>query len=432
MSTRISIVVGAQWGDEGKGKITDFLSGDADYVVRFHGGNNAGHTVVLSDKRYRFHLLPSGVLRRNVISVIGNGVVVDPAVLLDELSYIAADTKLTADLLVSERAHVIMPYHIAMDAALTKHQGQLAAGSTGRGIAPACADKYYRHGIRMGDLLEPHILREKLERSFDFNSRILHTVFNSPFRLTFEEVFAVSLDHGQRLRPYITDTEYALSCAYASGKTVLYEGAQGVSLDPDHGLYPYTSSTNSVAAYASVGSGLGYNCRARIVGVAKPYLTRVGAGPLPSEMPPSLANQIRKAGDEFGTTTGRPRRVGWADLVQLRQAVRVNGITELAFTKLDILSALDRIELCVAYDIGDEHVDEMPANLSRIRVAKPVLKTFDGWPNITKQHFEKLAMVGYVALPQALRTYLEFIAEAVGCPISLLSYGADRKDTIVR
>ncbi len=424
-ASQITIVVGAQWGDEGKGKITDYIAHDMDYVVRFQGGNNAGHTVCVDDKMYKLHLIPSGVLYPQAVSVIGNGVVIDPKVLIDEIQQLK-NNGINPNLRISERAHVIMPYHIAMDTALSDHQAALGAGSTKRGIAPVCADKAYRHGIRMGDLLEPELFKEKLKKSYDFNAMILEKVFGQPPGVTFDETYTTYLTYGQELKHYITDTEVLLYQALQSNKKILFEGAQGMSLDPDHGVYPHTTSTNNVASYAGVGAGIGlYGRSVRVVGLVKAYVSRVGTSPFVTELDGDLAHTLREKGNEYGTTTGRPRRVGWLDLVQLRQAVRASGLTEIAMTKLDILAGFSEINVCVAYNIDGDIVTEMPASLSKIRRAKAVYETLPGWSDLPESADEN-------ALPDEVKNYMRFVEEKICCPIRIVSLGPERGQTIER
>ena len=369
--SKITAIVGAQWGDEGKGKITDFFAGEADYVVRFHGGNNAGHTVVVDNKTYKLHLIPSGVVYGEPMSIIGNGVVVDPKVLLDEIAYIKKKG-IEPKLMVSDRAHVIMPYHIVLDGVLSGHQGSLAAGSTRRGIAPVYADKMYRNGIRMIDLLEPEILNEKLEKGYGFAKGLIEKLFGQRLNITQNEIFDSYSSYGQKLKDYITDTALELYNAHKTGKAILFEGAQGISLDVDHGIYPYTTSSNTAAGHISTGTGVSFRDINRIIGVVKAYLSRVGEGPLPSEINGDDAHILREKGNEYGTTTGRPRRVGWLDLVQIRQAVRVNGLTEIALTKLDILNGFEELSICVAYKIDGQRIMEMPASLNQFRKSTAV------------------------------------------------------------
>lgn len=424
MKSQITIIIGTQWGDEGKGKVTDLIAQNMDYVVRFHGGNNAGHTIVANGRTLKLHLLPSGLLSPNATTIIGNGVVVDPKVLLQEITDLK-NLGININLHLSERAHVIMPYHIAMDGALTGQQGNLAAGSTNRGIAPVYGDKMYRHGIRIGDLLEPEIFKEKLAKSYSFNVNILYKVFNNNFNQSLDKMYNEYLQYGQLLKQYITDTELELYQAYKNNKQILFEGAQGMSLDPDHGMYPHGTSSNNVADYAGVGSGLGLNCEKRIIGIMKAYVSRVGNSPFITELTDEVGTTIREKGAEYGTTTGRPRRIGWLDLVQLRQAVRTSGLTEIAVTKLDILSDLTEIYLCNAYDIDGNVVTEMPASLEKIRKAKPILNKFSGWKNFGTPN-------NFTELPTELKGYLEFIENNINCPINIISFGPDRKDTIIK
>ena len=318
--SKITAIVGAQWGDEGKGKITDFFAGESDYVVRFHGGNNAGHTIIVDDVTFKLHLIPSGIVYGTPISIIGNGVVVDPKALLNEIAYVK-EKGINPKLMVSDRAHVIMPYHIALDSVLSGHQGELAAGSTNRGIAPVYADKMYRNGIRMIDLLEPEVFREKLEKGYAFAVGIIVKALGSSFNNSIDEIFDTYIQYGEELKKYISDTSVELYNAHKSGKSILFEGAQGISLDVDHGIYPYTTSSNTAAGHISTGTGVSFRNVNRIIGVVKAYLSRVGESPLPSEIHGGEADTLREKGGEYGTTTGRPRRVGWLDLVQVRQAV---------------------------------------------------------------------------------------------------------------
>jgi len=428
---QITIVVGSQWGDEGKGKICDVLASSMNYVVRFHGGNNAGHTLAVNGETYKLHLIPSGVLSKKTTLVIGTGVVIDPKVLLEELSELKK-RGITPTLLISERAHVIMPYHITMDEGLSGHQGKLAAGSTKRGIAPVYADKAYRHGLRMGDLLDPKLFSEKIEKSYSFNVGIVKHLFNIPFDRTVADITKEYLEYGKKLAKYITDTELELYHAAQKHKTMLFEGAQGMSLDPDHGMYPHTTSSNNIASFAGVGGGFDNNDRKRIIGVMKAYLSRVGNSPFPSELPEAEAKKLRDKGGEYGTTTGRPRRVGWLDLVQVRQSVRMSALTDIAITKLDILGGYKKIPVCVAYSINGKRVSEMPASLSQLRVAKPIYTMLPGWGEMDHKTIDQLAKKGYKALPAAIKNYIAFIEKGVRCPLNIISFGSDRHHTIER
>ena len=426
-TSKITAIVGAQWGDEGKGKITDFFAGESDYVVRFHGGNNAGHTIVVEGKTFKLHLIPSGIIYGGPMSIIGNGVVVDPRVLLEEIEYIEGKG-IDPKLMVSDRAHVIMPYHIELDGALSNHQGDLAAGSTRRGIAPVYADKMFRNGIRVIDLLEPNVLMEKLTKGYSFAKGIIENVLSKRIESSVEEIFDSYCSYGERLKPYITDTSVELYNAYKNNKSILFEGAQGISLDVDHGIYPYTTSSNTAAGHISTGTGVSFRDIGRIIGVVKAYLSRVGESPLPSEMHGSEAEALREKGGEYGTTTGRPRRVGWLDLVQVRQAVRVNGLTEIALTKLDVLSGFESIKVCVSYDVNGENILEMPASLSQYRLAKPVYESLPGWDSLPDKIWGK----GFGALPETLKEYIKFVEDQIDCPVKLISVGPQRHETILR
>ena len=425
-SSKITAIVGAQWGDEGKGKITDFFAGEADYVVRFHGGNNAGHTVIVNGETYKLHLIPSGVLYDHPTSIIGNGVVIDPAALIKEIKYLqtkGVDPKLK----VSDRAHIILPYHIEMDIALTQYQGNLAAGSTKRGIAPVYGDKMYRHGIRMIDLLEPEVFKEKLEKAFNFNLTIIKA-FGHSSNLNKDKIYNEYVKFGEFLAPYISDVSVDLYNSYQKGESILFEGAQGISLDVDHGVYPHTTSSNTVAGHISSGTGVTFGKISRIIGVTKAYLSRVGQSPLPSELDGIEAKTLRDKGGEYGTTTGRPRRVGWLDLIQVRQAVRTNGLTEIVLTKLDILSGFEKIPVCYAYKVKNKIITEMPASLSDFRNAKPIYKNLKGWGELTPDMIEK----GFSALPQTLRDYVKYIEDQINCKITIISMGPQRHETILR
>ena len=425
-SSKVTAIVGAQWGDEGKGKITDFFAGEADFVVRFHGGNNAGHTVIVDGDTYKLHLIPSGVLYKHPTSVIGNGVVVDPAALIKEINYLK-DKGVTPKLKISDRAHVIMPYHIEMDIALTKHQGELAAGSTKRGIAPVYGDKMYRYGIRMIDLTEPDVFSEKLDKAYSFNQTIIEA-FGHKIEQNKKSIYEQYIEYGEILSPYISDISVDLFNAHKKGGSILFEGAQGISLDVDHGVYPHTTSSNTVAGHVAAGTCVSFRNINRIIGVTKAYLSRVGQSPLPTELSGVEAETLREKGGEYGTTTGRPRRVGWLDLVQVRQAVRTNGLTEIALTKLDILSGFSSLPVCHSYKVNSREIKEMPASLSQFRSAEPVYETLEGWGELTPDMIEK----GFNALPNTLQAYVQYIEDQVDCPVSIISMGPQRHETIIR
>ena len=425
--SKVTVVVGAQWGDEGKGKITDYFARQADYVVRYHGGNNAGHTVIVDGSEYKLHLIPSGVLYDHPVSVIGNGVVIDPKALLKEIDYLN-NKDIKPQLHISDRAHVIMPYHKQMDAALTNHQGKLAAGSTMRGIAPVYADKMFRHGIRIIDLVDTDILNEKLKKAYQFNSNLINAISDQVIKEDEKSIFNEYIEYGKQLSPYIKDVSLELYHAQQNGKAILFEGAQGISLDVDHGIYPYTTSSNSIAGNIATGTGVSFRDINRIIGVTKAYISRVGIGPLPTELPVEQGDYLRKKGKEYGTTTGRPRRVGWLDLVQVRQAVRVNGLTEIALTKLDILSDNGDLSVCTSYNINDQQEQEMPASLYKFRSAEPVYQTLPGWGQLSDDMAEK----GYDSLPKNLKHYVKFIENQVSCPVTIISIGPERHQTIIR
>ena len=426
-NSNVTVIVGAQWGDEGKGKITDYFARQADYVVRYHGGNNAGHTVIVDGSEYKLHLIPSGVLYDHPVSVIGNGVVIDPKALLKEIDYLN-NKDIKPQLHISDRAHVIMPYHKQMDAALTNHQGKLAAGSTMRGIAPVYADKMFRHGIRIIDLVDTDILNEKLKKAYQFNSNLINAISDQVIKENEKSIFNEYIEYGKQLSPYIKDVSLELYHAQQNGKAILFEGAQGISLDVDHGIYPYTTSSNSIAGNIATGTGVSFRDINRIIGVTKAYISRVGIGPLPTELPVEQGDYLRKKGKEYGTTTGRPRRVGWLDLVQVRQAVRVNGLTEIALTKLDILSDNGDLSVCTSYNINDQQEQEMPASLYKFRSAEPVYQTLPGWGKLSDDMAEK----GYDSLPKNLKHYVKFIEDQVSCPVTIISIGPERHQTIIR
>ena len=421
------VVVGAQWGDEGKGKITDFFASESDYVVRFHGGNNAGHTVIVNGKTFKLHLIPSGVIYGEPLSVIGNGVVVNPKALINEIGYLK-NKGIEPKLIVSDRAHVIMPYHIALDGALSNHQEDLAAGSTNRGIAPVYADKMYRNGIRMIDLLEPDVFNEKLSKGYNFNKGLIENALGRSLDYTKKEIYETYIEYGKILKPYISDVSLELFEAYNKGKNILFEGAQGMSLDVDHGIYPYTTSSNTAAGHVSIGTGVSFKSVNRTIGVVKAYLSRVGESPLPTELKDKTADYIRESGGEYGTTTGRPRRIGWLDLVQVRQAVRVNGLTEIALTKLDVLNNIDELMICNSYKIDDREIYEIPASLSEYRIAKPVYQKLKGWKDIPDNIWDK----GFSKLPREIKEYISFIEERVNCNVTIVSVGPQRHETIIR
>lgn len=420
------VLLGAQWGDEGKGKVTDLLGGRVDYVVRYSGGNNAGHTVVTPDgQRYALHLMPSGVLSPGAVTVLGNGVVIDPKVLLAEMDGLAARGVDVSRLLISGDAHLIMPHHRALDRVVERYLGPARIGTTGRGIGPAYGDKVARTGIRVQDLLDPGILRQKLELVLRERNQILAKVYNRK-AIDAAVVATEYLAYAERLRPHIADTRAVLWDALAAGATVLMEGAQATMLDLDHGTYPFVTSSNPTTAGACVGTGIPPTAISQVIGVAKAYTTRVGSGPFPTELSGDAGAHLRKVGEEYGTTTGRERRCGWFDAVVGRYAVRVNGITDLVVTKLDVLSGLERVPICVAYEIDGERVDSMPTTQTGLHHAVPVYEELDGWwEDISKARTE-------ADLPANARRYLARIEELCGAPVSVVGVGAGRDAVVTR
>ncbi|OCG76380.1 adenylosuccinate synthase [Microbacterium sediminis] len=419
------VIVGVQWGDEGKGKATDLLGDRTDWVVKFNGGNNAGHTVVIGDEKYALHLLPSGILSPGVNAVIGNGVVIDLEVLFAELDALSARGVDISKLKVSASAHLITHYHRTLDKVTERFLGKKQIGTTGRGIGPAYADKISRVGIRVQDLFDESILRQKVEGALDQKNHLLVKVFNRR-AITVDEIVDDLLSYAERLRPMVADTGYLLDEALKRGEVVVFEGGQATMLDVDHGTYPYVTSSSATAGGAATGSGVGPNRLDRIVGIVKAYTTRVGAGPFPTELFDEQGDWLRAKGFEFGTTTGRPRRVGWYDAPITRYATRINGITDLVMTKLDVLTGLEQIPVCVAYDVDGEIFDEVPVNQSDFHHAKPVLQHFPGWSEDISgcRTFEEL--------PQTAQDYVLALEAMSGTRISVIGVGPSRDAVIVR
>jgi len=418
------VLLGAQWGDEGKGKATDLLGDRVDYVVRYQGGNNAGHTVVIGDQKYALHLLPSGILSPNVIPVIGNGVVIDPAVLLTEIKGLNERGIDTSKLKISTNAHLITPYHRTIDKVSERFLGKSKIGTTGRGIGPAYADKINRIGIRVQDLFDPSILKQKIEAALHDKNQILIKVFNRK-GITVEEVLDEYLGYAQVLKPYVVDTALLLDQALKSGKNVLLEGSQGTLLDVDHGTYPFVTSSNPTAGGASTGSGIGPTKITRVIGILKAYTTRVGSGPFPTELFDADGDALRKIGGEVGVTTGRNRRCGWFDAPIARYAVRVNGLTDFFLTKLDVLTGWEKIPVCVAYEVDGVRVEELPASQTDFHHAKPIYEYLPGW----KENISKAKSVE--DLPNNAREYVKFLEKVSGVPISAIGVGPGRDETIV-
>ncbi|NJR51522.1 MAG: adenylosuccinate synthase [Leptolyngbyaceae cyanobacterium CSU_1_3] len=418
------VVIGAQWGDEGKGKITDLLSNSADVVVRYQGGVNAGHTVVVKDQTFKLHLIPSGILYPETECIIGCGTVIDPKVLIEELDQLEKLNISTANLLISETAHVTMPYHRLIDLASEERRGSHKIGTTGRGIGPTYADKSERTGIRVIDLMNPDMLRKQLNWTVSYKNVILEKLYNLP-PLDPEAVIAEYLEYAERLRPHVVDSSLKIYESIRRKRNILFEGAQGTLLDLDHGTYPYVTSSNPVAGGACVGTGIGPTAIDRVIGVAKAYTTRVGEGPFPTELHGDIGTQLCERGAEFGTTTGRQRRCGWFDAVIGRYAVRINGLDCLAITKLDVLDEMEEIKVCVAYEIDGQHCEDFPSNSRVFARCQPVYKTMPGWKRSTEdcRSLDDLP-------PQAL-DYLKFLAELMDVPIAIVSLGASRDQTII-
>ncbi len=415
-----TVVLGTQWGDEGKGKFTDLLASDVDFVVRYQGGHNAGHTIVIGEDRFALQLVPTGILNSHVVPVIGNGVVIDPKVLLEEVEVLIRRGVDTSRLIISGAAHLIMPYHQELDRLTERYLGKNKLGTTKRGIGPAYADKASRIGIRVQDLLDEKIFSQKLEVVLKEKNQILAKVYN---RLPLDEgkILSDYLDvYAPKLAPMISDTVGILHRAYKEGKEILLEGAQATFLDLDHGTYPFVTSSNPTAGGACTGSGLGPRQIDRVIGVAKAYLTRVGAGPFPTELEGDMADLLVERGLEFGTNTGRKRRTGWFDLVLLRQAVALNSVSEIAITKLDILDVFPEILVATEYDVDGERTSDLPYHQSDFHKASPIYKSFDGWmEDLTKVTSKK-------ELPYNARAYISFLEEQLEVPISLVGTGPER------
>jgi len=421
------IAMGAQWGDEGKGKLVDWLAPRADYVVRFHGGNNAGHTLVVDGEQTVLHVVPAGILDPDTINLIGPGVVVDPEILLGELDALTKRGVLRdpSRVRVSGRAHVILEWHRALDRAREERARGRAIGTTGRGIGPAYEDKVARRGIRIADLLDAKSLRETIERLAEQkNFELVEFYGGEPVDV--EAVTERAVEWGRRLAPFVDHTERTLEHALRDGKNVLFEGAQGTFLDIDHGTYPYVTSSNCVAGAACTGAGIGPTRIDRVLGITKAYTTRVGGGPFPTEETGARGEELRKRGAEFGATTGRPRRCGWLDAVMLREAATVNGFTALAVNKLDVLSGLDEISIAIAYRVDGKRVDEFPMTLGEIERAEPVYESHGGWTEKISdcRHFEEL--------PAAAQAYVNRVEALAGVPVELISVGPGRDATIAR
>ena len=419
------MLIGAQWGDEGKGKATDLMGSDVHYVVKFNGGNNAGHTIVIDGEKYALHLLPSGILTPTCTPVIGNGVVIDLEVLFREIDGLEGRGVSTSKLVVSANAHIIAPYNRTLDKVTERFLGSRKIGTTGRGIGPTYADKMSRNGIRVQDLFDEHILEQKVEAALELKNQILTKIYNRR-AITVEEVMAELLPYAERLAPMVTDTSLLLEQALDAGQNVLLEAGQATLLDVDHGTYPYVTSSSATAGGACTGSGIPPTRVSRVIAILKAYTTRVGEGPFPTELFDDNGEFLRKTGAEYGTTTGRPRRCGWLDTVIGRYATRINGVTDFVITKLDVLTGLDTVPICVAYDIDGVRHDEMPANQSDFHHAVPIYEEMPGWwEDIT-------ACRSFEDLPAAAQAYVLRVEELIGARVSAIGVGPGREEIIER
>jgi len=419
------VLVGAQWGDEGKGKATDTLGERVDYVVKFNGGNNAGHTVVVGGEKYALHLLPSGILTPGCVPVIGNGVVIDLSVLFEEIDALTARGVDCSRLLVSSAAHLIAPYNTTIDKVTERFLGKRRIGTTGRGIGPTYADKMNRIGIRVEDLFDAPILQQKVEAALDLKNQILVKIYNRR-GITVDEVVDELLAHADRLRAMVADTGLVLTRALDAGRTVLFEGGQATMLDVDHGTYPFVTSSNATAGGACTGSGVPPTRIDRVVAVAKAYTTRVGEGPFPTELLDADGERLREIGSEYGTTTGRPRRCGWYDAPVVRHASRVNGVTDLVLTKLDVLTGFERLPVCVGYDVDGVRHDELPMTQTGFHHARPIYEHLEGWSD------DIAGVRRFDDLPKAAQGYVLALEELSGARVSAVGVGPARGDTIVR
>ena len=419
------IVLGAQWGDEGKGKMTDYLAEDADVVVRFQGGNNAGHTVEVGDKQYKLHLIPSGILYDDKVNVIGNGVVVDPKALFEEITYLEGlGVKVTPEkLIISDRAHLIMPYHKVLDRLKEKARGKNDIGTTGKGIGPCYTDKVERCGIRVGDLMHEDVFKEKLKENIDAKNAIITKVYEDE-PLNYDEILKEYEEYAKKIKPFVHETSVVVYDSIKSNKSVLFEGAQGMLLDIDYGTYPYVTSSNTVAGGVCTGAGVGPTLIDSAIGIAKAYTTRVGTGPFPTELNDEVGDWIREKGHEYGVTTGRSRRCGWLDLVILKTTARVCGLTSLAVTKIDTLAGLEKIKVCVGYKFNGKKIDYFPGSLEDLAKCEPIFEEFDGWDDSVAN------ARSYDELPENAKKYLNKIAEFTDTRIAYASVGPKRDQTI--
>ncbi|QDY15467.1 adenylosuccinate synthase [Clostridium botulinum] len=420
------IVLGAQWGDEGKGKMTDYLAENADVVVRFQGGNNAGHTVVVGEKEYKLHLIPSGILYNDKLNVIGNGVVLDPKALFEEINYLESlGVEITPDrLIISDRAHVIMPYHRILDGIKERARGNKDIGTTGKGIGPSYTDKMERSGIRVCDLIHKEVFEENLKETLEVKNKIITEIFGGE-ALDYNEIYNEYLGYAEKLRPFVKDISVIVNKKIKDGKEVLFEGAQGTLLDIDYGTYPYVTSSSTIAGGVCIGAGVGPTAITNSVGIAKAYTTRVGKGPFPTELLDSTGDWVREKGHEFGVTTGRARRCGWLDLVILKTSARISGLTSFAVTKIDTLAGLDTLKVCTGYRLNGEIIDYVPASLEDLAKCEPIYEEFEGWD-------DSIANARcYEDLPENAIKYLKKIEDFTETKVSIVSVGPKRDQTMM-
>ena len=425
------VIVGTQFGDEGKGKVVDYYSRDADIVVRYNGGANAGHTVIVGNEKFAFRLLPSGVLRSEKTVVIGNGVVIDPELLLAEINDLKRRGITPAKIHVSDRAHIVMPYHKRLDGIEEEFKGRLRAGTTKRGIGPCYSDKVARFGIRVCDLLDERALNEKLDAFLPIKERVF-AAYDQDVTLSKAKLRETCLEYGANLAPYATDTITLLSEATRNHKRILLEGAQGTHLDIDYGIYPFGTSSNAVSGGACTGSGIPPTQIDRVIGVVKAYTSRVGEGPFPTELKGRIDEYLRERGGEYGTVTKRPRRCGWLDMVMVNYAIRVNGVSSIALTKMDVLSGLKNVKICVAYEHAGEELRDFPANMRILSECSPIYEEVEGWNDCSRQDWLTLVKNGYDSLPRACRRFIEYIEERTAVPVNLISVGPERNLSILR
>jgi adenylosuccinate synthase len=423
------LIIGTQWGDEGKGKITDLLGQDADMVVRFQGGNNAGHTIVIGEKTFKLHLVPSGILRQNVISVIGNGLVIDPEVLLKELSGLKELGVKTGKLAISDRAHVILPYHKVIDGLEEESKGALAAGTTRRGIGPCYADKASRFGVRFCDMVDPAELERKLSAAYPAKKAYIEAL-GGTLDVSLKDMLANYIEYGRKLAPHVCDTSVLINDALDNGKNVLFEGAQGVHLDIDHGIYPHNTSSATITGGCCTGAGVAPARINKVIGVVKAYTSRVGTGPFPTELHDATGERIGTVGKEFGTTTGRKRRVGWLDLVMLRYSTRLCGLNSIVLTKADVLCGLPEVKICTHYMHSGSELHDFPASMRALERCEPVYHTLEGWPEMSPEAWAKCRKGGRDALPESLAAYVNFIEANLGIPVEILSHGPGREENV--